>query len=325
MGVAHFYFRLQSFPARVVLIIMASCCYLGKLDTNSLPIRMRVCNGSCGIETNDQLELYFVKYTKMVEVMSSSGKRYMVPVSSSMKCCVLYDPEHDVRKAIKGYTFGSASELARAKPLPSIVQAETGFYDDKGSESSLHPGDILVLSGKTPQAKGGEIICTDIETRVTKTIISQTACPFTTSPSALYMLLSNFIYQIETPVTIVFELLLKHGKMDTYTIINVLTATSVIGRMKNTDGSETNHNLIELFMDVPLRVEILGDQQHDNTPSKKLQNNAQTAFKMFRPQTPRKTIINELLYDNDDTQRLLLDTISIDQWNSHVYLQPLEF
>lgn len=295
--------------------------HLSRVDTNNLPTRIRIHSGSCGIEEDDQIDLYFAKYTKMVEIMSSSGKRYVVPVSSSLKCCVLYDPEHDAKKAIKGYTFATASELASAKPLPSMVRAEAGYMDPE-SETVIHPEDIFILSGKT--SRGNEIVCTDIETFKSHTITIQFQCPFTTKPSSLYMLLANFINQVETPVSIAFELLIRNGKTDTYTIIDVFTAKSVVGRIKRPGEREDEvHQLIELFLDVPLRVEVLADNNTDNS-MQRLRNDAQTAFNIFRPSTGRRMIINSSLYDNDDTQRLLLNTISIDQWNSYVYLQPLK-
>ena len=285
------------------------------IRSNGLPVRIKALSGCCGIDEGDYLDLHFAKNTKMVEMVSGDGKRYLLPLCSSLNCGVLYNPELNLDKAIDGYRFGSVSQLMEATPLPAMICVENGFFHEK-TTTGLDPEEVLAISCRTQTA----LVCTEINTLATKNIGREFDCSFATAPKLLFMPISEFINQIELPATVVFESLLKNGRKDMYTITNVFTMQSVVGQMfkyQVTDRNEINEiRLIELFLDVPLKFKV------EDCNAALLDRNAHTTYEMFKPSIGCKFLLNNMVYGEDDIQRLLLSCISLDKWDTFVQLFP---
>ena len=291
---------------------MAAPVRLSNIQTDSLPMRVQVLNEMCGVSTGDHLDLYFAKNTKMIEMISSQGNRYMLPMSSSLECSILYNPEGNFDKAVNGYTFDSACEIKSANQLPRMICVETGWFSHS---TSVDPEDVLILSGRT---SGGVLVFIDINTLETKNIGEECDCSFTTDPQCLFMPISKFIHLNELPTPIVFKTLLTNGRREMFTVINVYTAQSVIGRIfKHPSQADANEvKLIELFLDVPLKLKVV--DHHTAT----LSHDAHMAFQKFHPSLRYKVIINDMVYENNDTQKLFLSCISQVEWESLIQVFP---
>ena len=294
---------------------MAVPIRLSNIKTDSLPIRVKVLNEICGVKKDHHLDLYFAKNTKMIEMISSQGNRYLLPMSSSLDCSILYNPEGNFDKAIDGYTFDSACEIKSANQLPRMVCVETGFSHGDGG-TSIDPEDVLILSGRT---SGGMLVFNDTNTLETKNIGEDCDCSFTTDPHCLFMPISKFIHLTELPIPIVFKTFLTNGRREMFTVMNVYTAQSVIGRIFKhpSQADDTNEvKLIELFLDVPLKLQIV--DRHIAT----LRHDAHMAFQKFQPSLRYKVIFNDMVYESNDTQKLFLSCISQVKWKSHIQVFP---
>ena len=314
----HVTMQLQLAPCSI-LTMTEKPQRMDSLHPEVLPARIKLCTDSSGIFEglgSDSFDILFVKHTKMAEMFSSGGNRYLLPLCSSLKCSVLYNPHGDMEKALKGYNFDSVSDLMNAKPAPQMIKVCSGHFCS--ASANVQNDDVLILCGVTKNNGQKVLECTQVETLATKFIREDLDCSFTTNPSSLSMLIDGFASQILPPVTVVFDTLIKSGRRDMYTITNVFTARSVVGSVCDPFHTEEDSvQLIELFLDIPIKYKTV---QLPNSEIRALQRNVRKSVQLIGPSILHKIIINSSTYSNDDIQELFLHSIDVNKWESLVQI-----
>lgn len=129
------------------------------LNTSAFPKLVRISNSLTYTSRNmkltqgDLLDLHFVRQTKAVVLISSTGEEYVVPLNSAIKFAMIYDPLNTSQLIHQGYHFKSVGELIATRQMPKVVVATETYHDSK-PQSSVEAGEILVVCGVINQSHG---------------------------------------------------------------------------------------------------------------------------------------------------------------------------
>ena len=157
------------------------------------------------IQKGKLLYVHFHKEFYTVDIKTSDGVKYKVPLRSSLSCSVLYQPRNNVTKAKSGYVFRNVSEIIRAKPLPKMLYVEVGFLSPNGEEiSSVEEGEILIVNGVRSRNKVKVLECMDINSSEVKHLEETCNATFSTKSSHLKVDLSEVIQHLSLPVPVRF-------------------------------------------------------------------------------------------------------------------------
>lgn len=69
------------------------------------------------ISTGDVYNFHFLKKVKVASIADAGGVHFSVPLNSSVKFGMLYNPDNDFRKSIQGYSFETVAALTVAKVI----------------------------------------------------------------------------------------------------------------------------------------------------------------------------------------------------------------
>ena len=157
------------------------------------------------IKKGQLLYVHFHKEFYTVDIKTSDGVKYKVPLRSSLSCSVLYQPRNNVRRAKSGYVFRNVSEIICAKPLPKMLYVEVGYLSPNGEEiSSVEEGEILIVNGVRSRNKVKVLECMDINTSEVKHLKEMCNATFSTKSVHLKVDLSEVIQHLSLPVPVVF-------------------------------------------------------------------------------------------------------------------------
>ena len=157
------------------------------------------------IQKGQLLYVHFYKEFYTVDIKTSDGVKYKVPLRSSLSCSVLYQPHNKVTRAKSGYVFRNVSEVIHAKPLPKMLYVEVGYLSPNGEEiSSVEEGEILIINGVRSSNKVKILECMDINTSEVKYLEETCNATFSTKSSHLNVDLSEVIQHLSLPLPVLF-------------------------------------------------------------------------------------------------------------------------
>ena len=73
------------------------------------------------ISTGDVYNLHFLKTVKVVSIQDFGGVNFSVPLNSSVKFGLLYNPENNFYQSVQGYTFDNVTAITTAKVLSHVT------------------------------------------------------------------------------------------------------------------------------------------------------------------------------------------------------------
>ena len=162
-------------------------------------------SSNISIQKGQLLYVHFHKEFYTVDVKTSDGVKYKVPLRSSLSCSVLYQPHNNVTRAKSGYVFRNVSEVIHAKPLPKVLYVEVGYLCPNGEEiSSVEEGEILVISGMRSNNKVKVLECMNIITSEVKYLEETCNATFSTKSVYLKVDLSEVIQHLSLPLPVLF-------------------------------------------------------------------------------------------------------------------------
>ena len=129
------------------------------LNTSAFPKHVKISNSfMCAfrdvkLAQGDLLDLHFVRQTKAVVLVSTTGEEYVIPLNSAIKFAMIYDPRNTSQLIHQGYHFKSVGELIAMRQMPKVVVATETYHDSK-PQSSVETGEILVICGVVNQSQG---------------------------------------------------------------------------------------------------------------------------------------------------------------------------
>ena len=79
-------------------------------------------------------------------IEDEGGTRYSIPLSSPIKFGLLYNPDGDITKAMRGFHFKTIEEMTKRKTFPRVMRATQTFHSNKhGSQSSVKADEVLII------------------------------------------------------------------------------------------------------------------------------------------------------------------------------------
>ena len=245
------------------------------------------------LANGDILNLHFSKSTRVVNVLSISGMKVMVPINSPMLCSVLYDPVDDIERAENGYIFGSGCQLFNAFPLPQFIGVSKGCKQMKNS-SMFTAGEILVV--KDTCNNGKFLKCLTIPDGEPRLVHISTPAVFTTNPNKIKMHLSEVVKHLEYQLKLRFfpqdVQLLQHMRKP-YTLLNVESQKSVIATYGSPKQFPTvpdkDKYIMEIFSDFPLKCDLI---EFTKPEKRDLVRKSKKLFETFNPSCVNEIISN---------------------------------
>uniref|UniRef100_A0A1X7TEC1 Uncharacterized protein n=1 Tax=Amphimedon queenslandica TaxID=400682 RepID=A0A1X7TEC1_AMPQE len=102
------------------------------------------------LQEGQSFEVYFKKETPVV-TMKMAGKSFQVPLNSSFRFSVHYNPRNDdLNTARDGYQFESVAGIMKAVPRPRVVYVNkhcTASLGKGGGEEDIEVGTLLLIQG----------------------------------------------------------------------------------------------------------------------------------------------------------------------------------
>lgn len=231
-----------------------------------LPMCVEVREGlSCtnhSLSQNERLNLHFVKLCRVVVVQDMEKRyQYYVPINSSQKFGIVYDPTNDI-KSFSGYMFPTAGDLMKAKPLPCVVLA-TSSFDGGSLEKSVEANELLFIRGvsKTTGLGRGRFLKVQTLDFTEKHLSPKCMGNFSTRPEAVQMHLSTATdHYISLPQKAILypqseikHLLPSSLVLDAVMLERLTNTATVIATVQSTDGE----SVIEISADLNIQIEAV--------------------------------------------------------------------
>ncbi len=241
------------------------------------------------LANGDIINLHFTKSTRVVNVLSISSMKVLVPVNSPMLCSVLYDPVDDMDRAENGYIFGSGSQLFAACPLPQFIGVSKGCSQTKNS-SMFTDGEILVVKGYSKNGKFLE--CQTVPDGEQKLVHNSTTAMFTTNPNKIKVHLSEVVKHLEYQIKIKFfpqNVQLQQHMRKPYNLLNVESQKSVIATYGSPKQQLADKYVMEIFSDFPLKCDKI---EFTKTEKRNLIRESKVLFQSFNPSCVKEIMSN---------------------------------
>ena len=246
-----------------------------KKYSNSLPAQVSVEKGHYGLtdlETlgnQEKLTISFVKSRKVLNIVTSTQQKFALPLGSALQLSLLYNPDGNECRALKGYTFQSVGELVRKSPnLPRVICATQACRGD-GLKSTVFENELLVVENYNVQTKRLQVISLG-KNPICKFLPLQCSGCFTTKPSSVRMYVSDICNYMGIPRCALYGLLDlsevavlavdTHIDQSLYSIVKLagfVTEKSLIGTRMSEEGLISNTQP-KAFFKIPVNDNLSG-------------------------------------------------------------------
>ncbi|XP_019854299.1 PREDICTED: uncharacterized protein LOC109583412 [Amphimedon queenslandica] len=160
------------------------------------------------LDGGEEFEVYFKKDSPVVYV-KTAGIKYTVPLHSTFKFSVLYNPKSEgLGTARRGYQFETAADLMKADPLPSVVHVGKDCITSKAMNGRevIPKGSLLILKGliaeKNRFGKSKILVCVNVNEPLKKFYLKEKAKGnFSTKESLLLFPMPILLSHIKLPFT----------------------------------------------------------------------------------------------------------------------------
>ena len=224
--------------------------------SEQLPGRVEVCRGVYGddeddamcISTGDIYNIHYVKRRETVTLQASAGNKdeeFAVPLNSSIKFSVLYDPGRTASKAAEGYIFSKVMDIINASPMPKVVCATKRNTASK-VDTIVTPGEILVVVGVEDIQGSLHLKMFSLKTETYKLLPGDSTGQFTTKPKEVQMYISQILKYCKCPIpstVLIFpssegQMLPEGLRSRPFTLLEKTVSTSLVATIHLTNGHE---------------------------------------------------------------------------------------
>ena len=172
--------------------------------SDSLPAEITVVEGAntspVALNDKDVLKVHRIKEQSMVLARANENQQYLIPFNAAIEFCVLYDPENNISKALKGYSFEKGSDLMSAEIRPKLVCARSSWVDKDTNRVVVSNREVFVVKGASTGKDGKKTIKVySITKHVTKELPEDCVASFSTKPSLLPLYLAEIMEYVKDP------------------------------------------------------------------------------------------------------------------------------
>ena len=177
-----------------------------KSYSGSLPAEITVVEGAntspVALCNEDILKVHRIKQQSMVLARANESQQYLIPFNAAIEFCVLYDPESNISKALKGYSFEKVSDLMLAEVRPKLVCARSSWEDKDTNRVVISNREVLVVREiiLPKKKKGKKLVKLYSITKQTEKVVTEDCIAnFSTKPSLLPLYLAEITGYIKDP------------------------------------------------------------------------------------------------------------------------------
>lgn len=226
------------------------------------PLRVNIYSSCSGLNQDyayQDVDVYFAKHTKMLMTVSSDGVPRMIPLNCDIKCCIIDDFSDDYEKCLEGRRFEGIEELMKANPLPKVVYAVQGFYEDDYS-FSVDMGDVLIIDKVEVNEGEVSLKCYESCSTQPRWLKKTVTTSFTTKASEVALDLSviSSFDCLKLPARMLISS--DNDELDgsVYTLTNFVSKKSVIASLRYDSLADlSSMRLFEVYLDSPIEFEII--------------------------------------------------------------------
>lgn len=242
--------------------------------SNSLPAQVSVEKGHYGsndletLGTQENLIISFVKSRKVLNIVTSTQQKFALPLGSAIQLSLLYNPDGNEYRALRGYMFQSIGELVRKSPnLPRVICATQACKGD-GLKSTVLENELLVVENYNAQTKRLQVISLG-KNPICKFLPLQCSGCFTTKPASVRMYVSDICNYIGIPRYALYGLLDMnelavlavdtHIDQSLYSIVKlagIVTEKSLIGTRVLEEDVQNSQP--KVFFEIPVNDNLSG-------------------------------------------------------------------
>ena len=281
-------------------------------------------SGGCDIslKCGQLLCLHFCKESKVFEIETSNGGKYLVPIHSSILCSVLYNPSGDETRAKRGRFFRGAAEIMKLTPLPQLLFVEKEDHHPNIVSHSVNEGEILIVNGITTNSKGQRmLVCRDIQTSKIKYLNETCTATFSTRPSCLKMPISSLAKGFNYPVSLMLHSPSSHRcglDKNVCTLKRSYSTLSVLATVHNIeDGfSARSKSLVEILYNATITVEVVASSDDEREQLKLSQMSVLTTY---FPSAIKEVVPDMSTLIDIKTQTELLQSISSQDYKIQMF------
>ena len=168
------------------------------MHSSQFPRRVRITRAlsndvnKLSLSAGDSLDLHFTRKMKAVEFVDANKTTFAMPINSSMKISVFYDPFGSDKMAALGFTFKTAGcimDLRNPPPVVAVRQSILGVTP----ETSLEQGEILMIQDVRNTYHGRLLRAFSLTANTEKLLDESCSGDFTTEPALIKMALSDIL------------------------------------------------------------------------------------------------------------------------------------
>ena len=171
-----------------------------------LPCEIMVVEGAntppVTLSSEDILNVHRICEQNMVLARANESQQYLIPLNAAVEFCVLYDPESNVSKALKGYSFEKVSDLMSVEVRPKLVCARSSWEDKDTNRVTINNREVFVVGDIVlPTKKKGKKVMKlySITKQAEKIVSEECIANFSTKPSLLPLYLAEITGYIRDP------------------------------------------------------------------------------------------------------------------------------
>lgn len=174
--------------------------------SESLPCEIMVVEGAStspvALSNEDILNVHRICNENMMLARANENQQYLVPLNAAVEFCVLYDPESNISKALKGYSFEKVSDLMSAEVKPKLVCARSSWEDKETNKVVISNREVFVVRDivQTKKKKKKKFLKLYSITKLTEKIVpEECVADFSTKPSLIPLYLTEIAEYIPDP------------------------------------------------------------------------------------------------------------------------------
>ena len=193
---------------------------LNRSEHCNFPMQVLVTTGFQGpskkstILDGEILNLLCLKKRKLVAIETLTGKKVNVPLNSSLQFGILYNPNNNLKQAVKGFHYKTAGDILSLSVLPKLICATKKLKAGKEKYAVQKKEVFLVREATTNGPSKRALSCIQMDPGKHKKLFEDSAGPFTTQPASVKMFLPEIINQIDLPQMAVVFFPEKQPKVD---------------------------------------------------------------------------------------------------------------
>ena len=164
-----------------------------------LPLQIQVKKGYHGnderrcIAAEDVYNIHFVKHTKVVVLRDRRGVKFNIPLNSAVHFAPVFNPNNNIKEAMKGFTYERVSDLMALKVMPKIVHA-TKPHIRVDSKATIEKSEVFIVQNVVPIGVRKKVLKVySITCNQNKLLQADSVGGFTTNPHYTYLYLLEII------------------------------------------------------------------------------------------------------------------------------------